>query len=577
MQANQMKTIKMKKLVILFSGLLLIVHLSSSAKVSEQGKGRDSLKVLSTSGLYGLSSKWCDEYTKLYPDKPVKTVTVDDPKLAMKMISAGSIAIVSGDFGVFGNQETSAIVVGRDVIVPIINSKNPFSEELSAKGVSQTKIAEMLKASTSKTWGSILNSKYGNRAEIYIAGDESLKSVLSDYIKSDAASIKATELKDSKEVIARVQKDPYAIGFCKMINIVDFNNQALVENIRLLPVDRNGNGTIDFSEKIYDDFNNFSRGVWIGKYPKALFSNIYSISSLQPKSEAEAAFMKWVLTDGQQYLYDNGYSNLLLSERVTSVDKINTAWVYTPVAASGNSFPRIALIVLVSILMIGLIINLSIRIVRRSRAVAVSSGPGFHSVLTEKTIRVPKGLYFDKSHTWAFMDQDGVVKVGVDDFMQHVTGPITRIKMKGQDTKVKKGEAIMSIIQNGKQLNLYAPVSGRIIERNQNLDSDSTLINSSPYNEGWVYKIEPDNWNRESQLLFMAEKEKEHIKEDFARLRDFLAMVLNPDKVLYAMAVLQDGGELSDGVLCDFGPEIWDDFQTKFIDPSRQVWFYEII
>ena len=52
----------------------------------------------------------------------------------------------------------------------------------------------------------------------------------------------------------------------------------MVENIRLLPIDRNGNGLIDYNEKIYDDVNDFSRGVWIGKYPKALFSNIYTVA-----------------------------------------------------------------------------------------------------------------------------------------------------------------------------------------------------------------------------------------------------------------------------------------------------------
>ena len=46
----------------------------------------------------------------------------------------------------------------------------------------------------------------------------------------------------------------------------------------LLPIDRNGNGLIDYNEKIYDDINDFSRGVWIGKYPKSLFSNIYSVA-----------------------------------------------------------------------------------------------------------------------------------------------------------------------------------------------------------------------------------------------------------------------------------------------------------
>ena len=61
------------------------------------------------------------------------------------------------------------------------------------------------------------------------------------------------------------------------------------------------------------------------------------------------------------------------------------------------------------------------------------------------------------------MEQNGIVKVGIDDFLQHITGPITRIKMKNEGDKVKKGEQILSLIQNGKQLNIYAPVSGTII------------------------------------------------------------------------------------------------------------------
>jgi glycine cleavage system H lipoate-binding protein len=203
-------------------------------------------------------------------------------------------------------------------------------------------------------------------------------------------------------------------------------------------------------------------------------------------------------------------------------------------------------------------------------------GNNSHLFLNENSLVLPKGLYFDKTHTWAFMDQNGIVKVGVDDFLQHITGPITRIKMISPGTKVKKGEQIMSLIQNGKQLNLYAPVSGTIVEQNKIVDTNSSIINSSPYTEGWVYRIDPDNWNRESQLLFMAEKQKEHIKNEFSRLRDFLAMALNLDKVQFDMIVLQDGGELNEGVLSDFGPEVWEDFQTKFIDPSRQLWFYEI-
>jgi hypothetical protein len=45
---------------------------------------------------------------------------------------------------------------------------------------------------------------------------------------------------------------------------------------------------------------------------------------------------------------------------------------------------------------------------------------------------------------------------------------------------------------------------------------------------------------------------------------------------MYAQVILQDGGELVDNTLSNLGPEVWDDFQSKFIDPSRQIWFHEL-
>ena len=93
-----------------------------------------------------------------------------------------------------------------------------------------------------------------------------------------------------------------------------------------------------------------------------------------------------------------------------------------------------------------------------------------------------------------------MVKVGIDDFLQHITGTLTRIKMKEPGEKIRKGEKILTIIRDGKQLNIYSPVSGIIREKNQRLLTDSSIINSSPYSEGWVYMLEPKNWVRETQF-----------------------------------------------------------------------------
>ncbi|MBL7970178.1 MAG: hypothetical protein JNL03_01550, partial [Prolixibacteraceae bacterium] len=73
----------------------------------------------------------------------------------------------------------------------------------------------------------------------------------------------------------------------------------------------------------------------------------------------------------------------------------------------------------------------------------------------------------------------------------------------------------------------------------------------------------------EIQYLSMAEKYKEWLKNEFSRLRDFFATELKVDSAEYAYAVLQDGGALKDNVLADLGPEVWEDFQVRFIDSSK--------
>jgi glycine cleavage system H lipoate-binding protein/ABC-type phosphate transport system substrate-binding protein len=570
----------MKKITILLISLILMNYgyLSSKELVTDNNTSpEDSIRVLSTPDLYNLSIKWAGEYNRLYPETKIKVISVSDTRIADKLIADGNIGFVSNEYySGFNSQSLWKVVVGRDVIVPVINSKNPYLEEIYRQGISIEAFTQFFTNPDFKKWGNLLKNKQNAAVNYYWINDESITTGLAGFLKTNQINIKGIEVNSAEEMISAVQKDPYAIGFCKMINILDYKNQGILENIRLLPIDRNGNGLIDYNEKIYDDFNVFSRGIWIGKYPKALFSNIYSVSSDQPKNDTQVAFLKWVLTDGQQFLFNSGYSDLLASERQTTVDKLYNARINTIVTRDDNALPKTALLILASIIVTGFIVDATLRYLRHKKASVLIANSGSQPVPDENSLIIPKGIYFDKTHTWAFMEQNGVVKVGVDDFLQHITGPITRVKMKNTGERVKKGEQILSIIQNGKQLNLYAPVSGIIKEQNSSLNTNSRVINSSPYSEGWVYMIEPSNWLRENQLLFMAEKHKQFIKNEFSRLKDFLAVTLNTDTEIYARVILQDGGELRDGILSNLGPEVWEDFQTKFIDPSRQVWFYEL-
>jgi len=447
----------------------------------------DSLKVLSTPELYNISMKWAVEYNKLFPGANIKVINVADPEKAGDLIKEGNIGFFSNEFYAgLKNESLWKVVVGRDVIVPVINAKNPFIEEICRHGISPAVLSAFLANEASRNWGTLLKNSENMKADYYCIDDEQTLKSLAGFLKTDKVIIAGEKPGNAGEVISAIQKDPYSIGFCKLINVLDFENQNIVENIKLLPIDRNGNGLIDYNEKIYDDYNSFSRGIWIGKYPRALLSNVYSVATDQPENVNEVAFIKWVLSQGQKFLYDNDYSDLLVSERQSSTDKLYNAKIQAGTASEENSLLRSGLFIIATVILTGLIATSIARQRKRKRAAVKITGTALHPVLDENSLLIPKGLYFDKTHTWAFLEENGIVKVGIDDFLQHITGTITRVKMKSPGKKVKKGEQILSIIQNGKQVNLYAPVSGTIVEQNISLESDSSVLNSSPYREGWI-------------------------------------------------------------------------------------------
>jgi len=553
-------------------GLLLLISSSSvsSKKVASTDLSlqKGSISILCTPDLYELTSKWASEYGKLDHGINIKVINADYDNLDL---GKGEILsfVSNKSSGASDNENNWKLVVGRDVIVPFINAENPFMTEILHRGVSPEKFAQIFQNPESRNWGNILANGKDAPVHIYVLNDESTNKGLIKFLQAKKIQYVGITAGTKDQVITAIQKDPYAVGFSKIVDIQGTDNQNLVEKVRLLPIDKNGNGSIDYMEDIYMDLNSFQRGVWIGKYPKALYSDIYAVSKVQPTNENELAFLKWVLTDGQQFLNARGFSDLASSESQSQLDKINLAIISEPVSKASHSMLFVLLIIFVAFIIISIVSNVIIHFYKNKKIIIENVGPSLFRGFDENAVLVPNGLYFDKTHTWAFMEKDGMVTIGIDDFLQHVIGSITRIEMKNPGEKINKGDLLCSIIQSGKQLKLYAPVSGTIKKQNEALITNSSYLNLSPYTEGWVYMIEPNNWFREIQLLDMSEKYRRWLVAEFSRLKDFMAAILQVESVEYAYVVMQDGGVLKDGILSDLGPEAWEDFQTNFLDTFK--------
>ncbi|MCX6256853.1 MAG: hypothetical protein NTW49_02985 [Bacteroidia bacterium] len=560
----------MKNTIILILGLLALNNTYISGQVTE-GKNKTplegSINIMSSPDLYNITTKWAGEFFKLNPYLKIKVINLKDVNSARLSEADKYIKIIPDNYlADFNAEQVRKLTLGRDVIVPVFNSENPYLTEIYQKGISPENLALSLTLDGKQNWGTLLKNNQNTPVHYYMISDKSVISSVTNFLNAGKTALAGIIVQNEEEMTGDILKDPYAIGFCRLTNIVDVTNQNIMDKFRLLPIDRNGNGRLDYMEKIYDNVNTFSRGVWIGKYPKTLFHNIYSVSSSQQANENETAFLKWILTDGQQYLSTNGFYNLAYSEKQVQLDNLNDFLISANKPQEADSKVIFFLLFLLGIVITGFIVNSVYQHITYVKDLApVSVNQVFFNA---DSVVVPKGLFFDVTHTWAFMDETGVVKLGIDDFLQHVTGTLTRVEMKKPGESIKKGEQLCTLVHKGKQLNIYAPVSGTIIEKNEALTGDSSLINDSPYADGWVYKIEPVNWPREMMFLIMAEKYKDWLKNEFKRLKDFLSDYIKYD-TSFAHVILQDGGEIIDNTLADFAPEVWEDFQNNFINKAR--------
>lgn len=130
-----------------------------------------------------------------------------------------------------------------------------------------------------------------------------------------------------------------------------------------------------------------------------------------------------------------------------------------------------------------------------------------------------EGLYYSKDHMWVKLE-NGNVRVGITDVAQRAAGPITFIRLLPKGKLVTKGKPL-GTMETGKWVGpLVSPVSGTLLEVNENLKNQPKLLNEDPYGAGWVAVIQPSNFEEDKKALISDFKElEEFIKNELQKLK----------------------------------------------------------
>lgn len=122
---------------------------------------------------------------------------------------------------------------------------------------------------------------------------------------------------------------------------------------------------------------------------------------------------------------------------------------------------------------------------------------------------LPEHLKYAESHEWAYLDEKGLVVVGITDFAQESLGDIMSVNFPEAGADVTVGDDIMMIESVKTASDIHAPVSGEIVEINEALEDEPELINEEPYDAGWLVKIAPSDLSELDDLMSPEEYQAE--------------------------------------------------------------------
>lgn len=319
-----MRHVKQVFLVAILTSLLL----SGCGQAKTAGADEKLSGTLTISGawaLYPMVVQWGEEFNKLYPDVQFDISAGGAGKgMADALGGAVDMGMVSRavkqeeiDQGAFW------VTVVADAVVPTINSSNPHLAKIQELGLSQADF-DAIWSGKAKTWGDVLgDASITDEIHVYTRSDacgaaETWALYIGNYKQEDLQGVAVYGDPGLAEAVA---KDTLGIGYNNLNFAYDMNTDKPIANIAIAPIDVDDNGTIDDQENYYADKQGVMTAIADGRYPSPPARGLNLVTKGEPTGLA-LAFIRWVLTDGQQFAEATGYIPLTEAQVQEQLKKI---------------------------------------------------------------------------------------------------------------------------------------------------------------------------------------------------------------------------------------------------------------
>lgn len=174
-------------------------------------------------------------------------------------------------------------------------------------------------------------------------------------------------------------------------------------------------------------------------------------------------------------------------------------------------------------------------------------------------VRLPTGYYLHIGHTWLKIEDKHHVRIGMDDFAARLLGPPDQVRPLLMGKQLQRGKDAFTILRDGNAASFPSPVNGVITDTNKNIGKDTTLMNRSPYTDGWVLSAYCPDLKKDLKHLMFMDSATDFMNREVDQLYTFL------EQETGLMAA--DGGSLGSDLYGNMPTMPWEKLLTLFFHP----------
>lgn len=287
----------------------------SKSKKNNEQTFSGTITISGAFALYPITARWAEEFQKIYPD-----VRID---ISAGGAGKGMTDALSGmvDLGMFSRSITEVekakgvwwIAVTQDAVLPTMNAKSPVAENIHKQGLTPQDFEDIFIHNKIRSW-----SKWADGIDekklsmnVYTRSDAcGAAQMWAEYFGKNQEDLSGTGIYGDPGMADAVKNDIQGIGYNNVIYIYDINTRKKHPGLDVIPIDLNENGKIDSEENFYHKLDDINIAIQTGKYPSPPARDLYFVSKGKPTSKVVKEFLRWIVTDGQEYVQEAGYVKL---------------------------------------------------------------------------------------------------------------------------------------------------------------------------------------------------------------------------------------------------------------------------